>query len=149
VRHAPAVTQNIAFIDARGVHSTPDRAPSGRSGRVGHFKHRNEHLVALLEVDAVVCHPYIVAEVACGTPPGRKAIISMLAELERVPRATQDELLALLEARNLYRRGCGFIDLSLLASVLINEMTVIWTLDKRFEQIAIKMNKAFSPKLHS
>ena len=63
----------------------------------------------------------------------RKAIISMLAELERVPIATQDELLALLDARKLYGRGCGFVDLSLLAAVLINEMTVIWTLDKRFE----------------
>ena len=116
---------------------------------VGHFKHRNEHLVALLEVDAVVCHPYIVAEVACGTPPGRRAIISLLAELEAVPMATQDELLALLETRRLFGRGCGFVDLSLLAAVLINEMTVIWTLDKRFEQIAIEMNRAFSPKLHS
>ena len=116
---------------------------------VGHFNHHNEHLVALLEVDAVVCHPYIVSEVACGTPPGRKAIISMLAELESVPMATQDELMALLDVRKLCGRGCSFVDLSLLASVLINEMTVIWTLDKRFEQIAIEMNKAFSPKLHS
>ncbi len=116
---------------------------------VGHFKHRNEHLVALLEVDAVVCHPYIVAEVACGTPPGRKGVISMLAELESVSMAAQNELLALLHARKLYGRGCGFFDLSLLAAVLINEMTVIWTLDTRFEQIAIEMNKAFSPKLHS
>ena len=116
---------------------------------VGHFKHRNEQLVALLEADAVVCHPYIVAEVACGTQPGRKGIISMLAELERVPMATQDELLALLDARKLYGRGCGFVDLSLLAAVLINEMTVIWTLDKQFEQIATEMNRAFSPKLHS
>jgi len=116
---------------------------------VGHFKHRNEHLVALLEADAVVCHPYIVAEVACGTPPGRQGIISMLAELESVPVATQHELLALLDARKLYGRGCGFVDLSLLAAVLINEMTVIWTLDKRFEQIAMEMKRAFSPKLHS
>jgi hypothetical protein len=116
---------------------------------VGHFKHRNEHLVALLEVDAVVCHPYIVAEVACGTPPGRKGVISMLAELESVSMAAQNELLALLDARKFYGRGCGFFDLSLLAAVLINEMTVIWTLDTRFEQIAIEMNKAFSPKLHS
>ena len=39
---------------------------------VGHFQHRNEHLVALLEADAVVCHPNIVVEVACGTPTGRQ-----------------------------------------------------------------------------
>lgn len=116
---------------------------------VGHFKQRNEHLVALLGTDSVVCHPHIVAEVACGTPPSRKAIISMLSELERVPIASQDELLALLDARRLFGRGCGFVDLSLLASVLINEMTLIWTLDKRFKQIATEVNRAFSPKLHS
>ena len=63
--------------------------------------------------------------------------------------ATQHELLALLDARKLYGRGCGFVDLSLLAAVLINETTVIWTLDQRFEQIVMEMKRAFSPKLHS
>lgn len=116
---------------------------------VGHFKQRNEHLVALLEADAVVCHPFIVAEVACGTPPNRKAIISLLSELESAPVATQDELLALLDARQLYGRGCGFVDLSLLASALFSERTLIWTLDKRFELLAVQANRAFSPKLHS
>ncbi|MDO8320967.1 type II toxin-antitoxin system VapC family toxin [Rhodoferax sp.] len=116
---------------------------------VGHFKQRNEHLVALLEADLVVCHPFIVAEVACGTPPSRKVIINMLSELERVPVAKQDELLAMLDARQLYGRGCGFVDLSLLASALLSEKTLIWTLDKRFELLAAQANRAFSPKLHS
>lgn len=116
---------------------------------VGHFKLSNEHLVALLEADAVVCHPYIVAEVACGTPPSRQAIVGMLAELERAPAATQDELLALLDSRQLHGRGCGFVDMRLLASALVSEKTLIWTLDKRFERLAIKANRAFSPKLHS
>lgn len=116
---------------------------------VAHFKQRNEHLVALLAADSVVCHPHIVAEVACGTPPGRKAIIKLLSDLESVPMATQDELLALLDARKLYGRGCGFVDLSLLASALVSETALIWTLDKRFEQLASEVNRAFSPKLHS
>lgn len=116
---------------------------------VGHFKQRNEHLVALLEADLVVCHPFIVAEVACGTPPNRKAIISMLSELECTPVATQDELLAMLEAQQLYGRGCGFVDLSLLASAHLSEKTRIWTLDKRFQQLAAEANRAFSPKLHA
>ncbi|OGB54575.1 MAG: twitching motility protein PilT [Burkholderiales bacterium RIFOXYD12_FULL_59_19] len=116
---------------------------------VGHFKQRNEHLVALLEADLVVCHPFIVAEVACGTPPSRKVIINMLSELERVPVAKQDELLAMLDARQLYGHGCGFVDLSLLASALLSEKTLIWTLDKRFELLAAQANRAFSPKLHS
>ncbi len=116
---------------------------------VGHFKQRNEHLVALLEADLVVCLPFIVAEVACGTPPNRKAIINMLSELESIPVATQDELLAMLDAQQLYGRGCGFVDLSLLASAHLSEKTLIWTHDKRFEQLAAKANRAFIPKLHS
>jgi predicted nucleic acid-binding protein len=116
---------------------------------VGHFKQRNEHLVTLLEADSVVCHPFIVAEVACGTPPSRKAIISLLSELEHALMASHDELLAMLDARQLYGRGCGFVDLSLLASALLSEGTQIWTLDKRFEQLATEANRAFSPLLHS
>jgi predicted nucleic acid-binding protein len=116
---------------------------------VVHFKQRNEHLVTLLEADSVVCHPYIVAEVACGTPPSRKAIISLLSELEHALMASQDELLALLDARQFYGRGCGFVDLSLLASALLSETTRIWTLDKKFEQLAVETHRAFIPMLHS
>jgi predicted nucleic acid-binding protein len=116
---------------------------------VGHFKQRNEHLVALLEADLVLCHPFIVAEIACGTPPSRKEIISMLSQLESAPLATQHELLAMLDARQLYGRGCGFVDLSLLASALLSEKTLIWTLDKSFERLAAQAKRVFSPKLHS
>ena len=116
---------------------------------VGHFKQRNDHLVALLEEGGVVCHPYIVGEVACGTPPARKAIISLLSELESVPVATQEELLAMMDARQLYGRGCGFVDMSLLASVLLSEKTLIWTMDKRFELLAVELNRVYRPALHS
>ncbi len=114
---------------------------------VGHFKQRNEHLVSLLENGVVICHPYVVAEVACGTPPSRKAIIGMLAELESAPLATQDEFLTMLDTRQLYGRGCGFVDMSLLASALISEQALIWTLDKRLESAAADLNRAYRPFL--
>jgi predicted nucleic acid-binding protein len=110
---------------------------------VGHFKQRNEHLAALLEDGRVVCHPYVVAEVACGTPPNRRAIIAMLAELESTPLATPAEILELIERRNLYGLGCGFVDMSLLASALLNDQTLIWTLDKRLEAMATGLNRAY------
>lgn len=116
---------------------------------VDHFKQRNEHLVALLANGAVLCHPYIVAEVACGTPPQRSAIIGLLGELESAPLATQEELMAMLDTRGLYGRGCGFVDLSLLASALLSEKTLIWTMDKRLETLARELNKAYRPRLHS
>lgn len=116
---------------------------------VGHFKQRNERLVALLEEGRVVCHPYVVTEVACGTPPGRRAIIAMLAELESAPLATPEELLELIERRSLYGRGCGFVDMSLLASALLNHQTLIWTLDKRLASVAAELNRAYRPALQS
>ncbi|ABM40211.1 type II toxin-antitoxin system VapC family toxin [Polaromonas naphthalenivorans] len=116
---------------------------------VGHFKQRNERLAALLEDGRVVCHPYVVTEVACGTPPNRRAIIAMLAELESGPLATPDEILELIERRGLYGRGCGFVDMSLLASALLSDQTLIWTLDKRLESVAAGLNRAYRAALHS
>lgn len=116
---------------------------------VGHFKQRNEQLVRLLELGWVMCHPYVVAEVACGTPPGRKAIIAMLAQLECTPVATQDELLALLETRQLFGRGCGFVDISLIASALLSENIKIWTQDKRLEVLTAELRISYRPTLHS
>jgi predicted nucleic acid-binding protein len=116
---------------------------------VGHFKQRNEHLVSLLEAGLVVCHPYVVAEVACGTPPSRKVIISMLGELESTSVATQEELLAMLDAQQLYGHGCGFVDISLLASAMLVGNVKIWTLDKRFELMVGELSMAYRPFLHS
>jgi len=97
----------------------------------------------------VVCHPYVVMEVACGSPPNRRAIIVMLAELASTPIATQDELLALVENRQLYGRGCGFVDMGLLASTLLSNNTLLWTLDQRLDRASIELNRAYHPALHS
>lgn len=114
---------------------------------VGHFKQRDERLVALLEAGLVVCHPHVVVEVACGTPPGRNHIIDRLNELESVPVASPDELLALLQRRSLFGRGCGFVDVSLLASALLSDHTLLWTLDKRLAAVATELGRAYRPAL--
>ena len=110
---------------------------------VAHFKQRNEALVALLHAGWVVCHPHVVVEVACGTPPQRQQIIEMLSELEALPVATPGELLALLEWQVIFGRGCGFVDLSLLASALLGQPTSLWTLDKRLNTIAHELGLAY------
>ncbi|MFM2057448.1 MAG: hypothetical protein RLY71_1833 [Pseudomonadota bacterium] len=116
---------------------------------IGHFKQRNEHLVTLLEAGLVVCHPHVVVEVACGTPPSRRAIIGMLAELDSSPVATHEELLGLIERRALHGRGVGFVDMSLLASALLGERTRVWTLDKRLDAMAAELGCAYRPALSS
>ena len=116
---------------------------------IGHFKQRDAWLVALLEAGLVVCHPYVVVEVACGTPPHRSEIIDMLCELESVHFATPDELLALLQRKALFGRGCGFVDVSLLASALLSDQTLLWTADKRLAAVATELGRAYRPTLAS
>lgn len=116
---------------------------------VGHFKQRDEQLVVLLEAGVVACHPYVVVEVACGTPPRRREVIDMLGELESVPVTTTDELLELLQRRALFGRGCGFVDVSLLASALLSEQTLLWTLDKQLEAVATELGRSYCPALAS
>jgi len=116
---------------------------------VGHSKQRNERLVALLEEGRVVCHPYVVVEIACGTPPNRRDIIAMLGELESTPVATPDEVLHMVERHKLSGRGCGFVDMSLLASALLSDQVQIWTADKRLELMASELNRAYRVALHS
>lgn len=116
---------------------------------VAHFKQRDERLVALLEAGLVACHPHVVVEVACGTPPQRRDVLMLLSELEAVPVATPQEILTLIERRRLHGRGCGFVDLSLLASALMGDGTRLWTLDRRLDALAQELGYAWRPAQHA
>jgi predicted nucleic acid-binding protein len=116
---------------------------------VGHFKQKNDQLVTLLENGLVVCHPYVVMEIACDTPPNRRAIIDMVSELESTTLATTSEILAMLENFRLFGRGCGLVDLSLLASVFLTDKVLLWTFDKRLGLVAEELNKSYRPLLQS
>ena len=112
---------------------------------VAHFRQRDESLVSLLNDGVVVCHPYVVAEIACGTPPDRRGVIKMLSDLELATVATHDEVLELIERQALYGKGCGLVDLSLLASTLLTQYTQLWTLDARLMKVAADLGRAYLP----
>lgn len=112
---------------------------------VGHFKQHDARLASLLEAGLVLCHPYVVVEVACGTPPQRQEVLRLLQRLESLPVATPAELLHLVQQRGLYGRGCGFVDIALLASVLLRPDARLWTLDERLEAVCAELGRAHGP----
>jgi hypothetical protein len=111
---------------------------------VSHFRRANPVLRSLLEHDRVLCHPLIVLELACGTPPApRERTLSDLRMLRQANVATTQEVLSLIENERLYDKGCGAVDIALLASVLLTSNARLWTTDRNLEALAARLGVAF------
>ena len=103
----------------------------------------------MLTNDQVLCHPLVMLEIACGSPPApRHKTLEYLDKLQTVKTATNREIMTLIDAHNLQDSGCGAIDMALLASALITEKAKIWTQDKKLDTLAKKLEVSFTPKLH-
>jgi hypothetical protein len=101
-----------------------------------------------LATDQVLCHPLIVLELACGTPPApRGRTLGDLKKLQQSVIATTEETLELLEREQFQDLGCGAVDMSLLASVLLTPDTLLWTVDKHLDDLATRMSVAFQGAL--
>lgn len=110
---------------------------------VAHFRHANAALTQLLWQDAVLCHPWVLGEIACGTPPAREQTLTDLAALQMAKVAHIQELLVFADRERLYGLGCGMVDLGLLASTRLTPGTQLWTLDKRLAGLAERFGVAF------
>ncbi|NDZ17771.1 VapC toxin family PIN domain ribonuclease [Variovorax sp. WS11] len=116
---------------------------------VGHFRQRNNALIALLRADLVLIHPMIVAELACGTPPEpRLRTLGDLDLLQQVQQPTLTEVRDFIERERLYGLGCGLVDLSLLASTMLMRPAKLWTLDKSLGALAMRFGVMHRPALH-
>jgi predicted nucleic acid-binding protein len=112
---------------------------------VAHFRKPNSALQTMLSADQVLCHPMVLLEIACGTPPApRERTVSDLRQLRSATVANTDETLALIERERLHDSGCGAIDLLLLGSVLLTSDAVLWTLDKNLEALAARFDISFA-----
>lgn len=116
---------------------------------VAHFRRAVPGLQTLGAADRLLCHPLVVLELACGTPPApRDKTLSDLRLLMQATVATIDESLSLIETRRLYDTGCGAVDIALLASVLLTPSARLWTLDRKLHALALRMDVAYSAALH-
>jgi predicted nucleic acid-binding protein len=111
---------------------------------IAHFRKPNTALQTLLSADQVLCHPMVLIEIACGTPPApRERTLSDLRELRSSMVANTDETLTFIERNQLQHSGCGTIDLILLGSVLLTSGAVLWTLDKNLRALAARFDILF------
>ncbi len=86
---------------------------------VDHFKRTNAKLSELLIEMQVLCHPFVIGELACGNLRQRTAILGLLSELAQAPVARHEEVLGFVAHRRLVATGIGWVDAHLLASTAI------------------------------
>ncbi len=111
---------------------------------ISHFRKANPVLQALLADDRVLCHPLVLIEIACGTPPPPRArTLGDLKALRCATVASTEETLAFIEREQLQDSGCGAVDLLLLGSVLLTSDAVLWTLDQHLEALAARFEISF------
>ncbi len=103
---------------------------------IDHFRRGNPALVAALESEDVLTHPFVIGEIACGELKKRAEVLELLAALPAAVVATDGETLHFIERRRLMGKGIGYIDAHLLASVALTEDARLWSLDKRLASLA-------------
>ncbi|MDR0273739.1 MAG: VapC toxin family PIN domain ribonuclease [Burkholderiaceae bacterium] len=104
---------------------------------VDHFRRHNIILADLLVQERVLMHPFVLTELACGTPPAPRArTLRELALLRMANQASQQEVLDFIKRERLHGQGCGLVDVTLLASALMTPSASLWTLDQSLAALA-------------
>lgn len=109
---------------------------------VDHLRSGDAQLAELLDRGAVLGHPFVIGEIACGSLTDRGAILALLQHLPMAAVAEPDEVLAYISRHNLHGKGIGYVDAHLLASTALTGGTKLWTCDRRLHALARELGLA-------
>lgn len=112
---------------------------------IDHLRVADGQLTQILARKNALCHPFVIGEIALGAIPKRESVLRLLRALRQPQIATHDEVLQFIEQHSLFRRGIGFVDAHLLASVLLTPEARLWTRDKRLRAIATELGVCITP----
>jgi predicted nucleic acid-binding protein len=105
---------------------------------IDHFRSADRALVARLLDDQVVCHPFVVGELAVGSLRRRAEILGLLAALPAAPVVGHAEVIRFVETQRLAGVGLGWIHVHLLASARLAGHD-LWTTDRRLNAAARRL----------
>jgi predicted nucleic acid-binding protein len=106
-----------------------------------HLRQGATGLEGLLNEGMVVCHPFIVGELACSNLKNRSEILVHLQALPQTILLKHGEVLQFIKNFRLMGKGLGYIDVHLLASTLLTKVS-LWTLDEKLHEVASKLELA-------
>ncbi len=109
---------------------------------VDHLRAGVPRLSALLRGMEVLCHPFVIGELACGNLPDRDRTLALLRALPEVPAVANDRVLAFVARHRLFGKGIGLIDVSLLAACEEAQLP-IWSRDARLGRCASRLGLGY------
>ncbi len=110
---------------------------------IQHLRYGSKDLEYLLDESIVVCHPFVIGELSCGSIGNRDEILTLMQALPRVTALDDREILYFIDENLLMGRGIGLIDVHMLASCRIAQC-LLWTADKKLFTVASEMSLAFT-----
>jgi predicted nucleic acid-binding protein len=106
---------------------------------IDHFRQSDAELRRVIEEDMLLCHPFVIGELALGSLRDRATVLAFLAAQRQATVATHDEIMTMIDRHGLFSIGIGYTDAHLLASVLLDRGSSLWTRDKRLKAAAEKV----------
>lgn len=92
----------------------------------------------LLALDEVAGHEFIYGEILVGDRGGRRTLLAAYERIHQASVVPHREVVEFVRDRNLEGRGAGWIDIHLLASVLVGRLR-LWTADARLSALATEL----------
>jgi len=96
---------------------------------IDHLRRADPDLVALLQASEVVMHAAVLGELACGTLPNRRELLSLWSALPPAAEVSPAEALRLIEEKRLCGKGLGWTAVLLIGSTLLSPAR-LWTRDR-------------------
>ncbi len=109
---------------------------------IDHLNHGDHQLVQALQGRRVLAHPFVIGEITLGHLCQRKMLLDHLRNLPGAAVASDEEVHTLIDRRQLYGRGIGYVDAHLLAATMLTTSTRLWTRNKRLLSAAGELNIA-------
>ncbi|MEZ5535424.1 MAG: type II toxin-antitoxin system VapC family toxin [Thiolinea sp.] len=115
---------------------------------IDHLRSGEPQLMNYLQQGQVVMHKMVLGELACGNLQNRKQLIGLWSALPAAVSASHAEVMLCIEQRKLMGRGIGYVDIHLLASVMLTGSTKLWSRDKRLDKVASELGLSLAEQRH-
>jgi len=109
---------------------------------VAHLREGAVGLDALLKEGHVLCHPFVIGELACGNLKNRVEILSLLQALPAAVHAMHEEVMHFIESHGLMGKGLGYVDAHLLVSAVLTQAP-LWTFDKKLQESSSRLGLSY------